>query len=139
MAAITTITNRNGTVEAHAAGCKDIKSKMDRHADSFTEETASQLDAFLSYNQDFIAEGGMENGHDIRFLPCCKLPKTDPSAEAFKASLLGEDAEVEETPAANAKLLSRKECLAELAAASYTGPTSYLVPVLRELVATHAN
>ena len=51
-----------------------------------------------------------------------------------------EEAEVEaeaEAPVA-AKPMTRKECVAALKAAGYEGPTSYLMPKLRDLVAQHA-
>ena len=40
----------------------------------------------------------------------------------------------EETPA-EPKAMTRKQCLEALAAVGYTGPTSYLMPRLREIVA----
>jgi hypothetical protein len=80
MSTITIINNPDGSVEAHAKGCRDIARKGKRFlADSFDMTATSERQVFLDYNADFIEEndGDEENTYPIHFLPCCDLPKDD--------------------------------------------------------------
>lgn len=81
---------------------------------------------------------------------CCK-PEGAPAiiAEAAKAQKVGAESvalyrqTLDDSPApapakespAEPKPMTRKQCLEALAAVGYTGPTSYLMPRLREIVA----
>lgn len=71
MARITFI-NNNDIVEIHGEGCSDISKKLRKFNVEFagTGEFATVREAFLDYNEDFIAEGGEENGWPIKNFPC---------------------------------------------------------------------
>lgn len=75
---------------------------------------------------------------------CSCFPTTDPRSAYFT----GEEADPEaqfmaaelaaEKPATDYNRATRKDCLAALKAAGYTGPTSYPMPKLREITAKNA-
>lgn len=65
-------------VEAHKPGCRDIKKKSDGSMAPWILEVETQRDAFLEYNEDFIADadGDESNGYHIEFFPCTgNIPK----------------------------------------------------------------
>lgn len=65
-------------VEAHKPGCRDIAKKSDGSMpEPWVIEIETQREAFLEYNEDFIAEadGDESNGWHIEFFPCTgKVP-----------------------------------------------------------------
>ena len=67
------INKTDGSVRAHAAGCRDIGRETTRGEEHWTEEHATKRDAYLEYNADFIyeADGDESNGYVIDFAPCC--------------------------------------------------------------------
>lgn len=115
----------DGSVCGHKAGCSDLKKLAVRHDVHGVDEIATKHDAWLDYNADFLAEGS--GAYDIDWKACANhIPAGEPDVEA--------DPEVE-VEAKKAGELNRKACVASLKAAGYEGPTSFLMPVLRELTA----
>lgn len=71
MARITVI-NNNDIVEIHGEGCADIAKKAKQFLVEvlYTAEYSTVREVFLDYNEDFIEEGGEENGWPIKNFPC---------------------------------------------------------------------
>lgn len=110
---------KNGSVCGHKAGCSDLKKlATSGHAVLDVHEVASKAESWYDYSADFINEGGVDSAYEIEWKACAShIPAGDKSAFL-------ED-----------EKLTRKQCLAVLAALNYTGPTSYLMPKLRAIVA----
>lgn len=77
---VTLINKSDGSVRAHAAGCRDIKRESKHFLDTVlpAEEYDTKREVFLDYNQDFIdeADGDESNSYSIDFAPCCNsLPE----------------------------------------------------------------
>lgn len=115
----------DGSVCGHKAGCSDLKKLAQRHDVLPVEEIATKHDAWLDYNSDFLAEGS--GAYDIDWKACAN------HVPAGEADVVAEEAEVEVEAEAKPAELNRKWCVTSLREAGYEGPTSFLMPVLREL------
>lgn len=83
---------RTDEVQAHSPKCADLTKKNLRNQTAYTLEVASQREAFLDYNEEFIADadGDESNGWPIRFLPCCgDIPETVEEAPATRTAKVG--------------------------------------------------
>lgn len=91
---VTLMNMRDGSVQGHGAGCADLKRGKAKFAEPMqaTEvwDVVTKADAWLSYNSDFLAEGGESNAYEIDWLPCAKhIEEGDTHAvyvEAFESS-----------------------------------------------------
>lgn len=119
--AIVTVSTIYGDVQAHKPGCADLKRRKNLDKDTiFPMDVTSQRDAFLQFNEDFIAEGGEENGHPITFLPCIakEVPELDEAEEATEE--VAEEATMSTAVSRATKLVSEgkaakvKEALAQV-------------------------
>ena len=98
---VVTMNMKDGSVQGHAIGCRDLTRGKAKFAEPSQAEqpvdVETKADAYVEYNQDFLAEGS--GGYDIDWLPCAKhVPAGD--QDAAVAAFLGEDeaeAPVEET------------------------------------------
>lgn len=82
---IALVTLSEGGVQAHKHNCADLKKrgKAMNGQTPWIMDVASKLDAFVAYNSDFIAEGGVDNGWKIEWMPCCPaIAETDPKSQA---------------------------------------------------------
>jgi hypothetical protein len=95
---VSLINRADGSVDGHRAGCADVARivKKERTDAPWTFEVASKREAFLDYNDDFIAEadGDETNTYAINWLPCAD------HVPAGEAALPADDAaEAGATPA----------------------------------------
>ena len=129
--AIRLVNMTNGTVAGHKAGCSDLKKLAQRHEVLDVEETTSKRAAWLEYNVDFIAEGGVDNAWPIDWKACANhIPAGEPEADP-EAAFMAAEVQAETTT----KPMTRKQAVARLKELGYTGPTSYLMPKVRQILA----
>lgn len=152
--AIQMVNMADGTTAGHKAGCSDLKKLAQRHEVLDVEHYATKYDAWLDYNYDFIAEGGADSAWPIDWKACANhIPAGEPEADPEAAFMAAESdfearraerkadkdmrsnrATKEDSDAAQ-KPMTRKQAIARLAELGYTGPTSYLMPKVRQIVA----
>lgn len=79
----------DGSVQGHKAGCADLsRGKLRKHAaDVWNLEVDTKHEAWVAYNEDFLAEGPESGQYDINWLPCAKhVPQgTEDTYEAWLA------------------------------------------------------
>ena len=111
----------DGSVQGHAAGCRDLR-HSDKHADmAWTLEVADKHEAFVAYNSDFIDEAEAEGAEDpfyntyaINWLPCADHVPAGETATQEAAPLAS--AVVAEIPA-SWDTASYRKCWAKFLAA----------------------
>lgn len=73
-------------VKVHATGCADLSKAPTKRAAyngifEFNQpDGSSERDAWIDYNQDFLAEGGADAAWPLVFLPCCAAAGLLPDA-----------------------------------------------------------
>lgn len=91
---VTLMNMRDGSVQGHRAGCADLKRGVRKYAEPSQADDVwdvkTKADAWMSYNSDFLAEGGEENAYSIEWLPCTKHIAEGDTHEAYVAEF-GED------------------------------------------------
>lgn len=65
---------QDGSVQGHKAGCADLsRGALRKHQDSvWTFDVETKHEAWVSYNEDFLAEGPESGQYAINWLPCAK-------------------------------------------------------------------
>lgn len=91
---VVTMNMKDGSVQGHAAGCADLKRGVRKFAEpqqaDWPMTVSTKHEAWLDYNQDFIADGEDMGTYGIDWLPCAKhvpqgLPDTIESVEMDEA------------------------------------------------------
>lgn len=86
---VTLMNMGDGSVQGHAAGCADLKRGKAKYAEPTQADevwdVVTKADAWLTYNADFLAEGGEDNAYEIEWLPCAKHIDEGDTHEAYVA------------------------------------------------------
>lgn len=113
--------NKNELIEAVRTAQAKAGVKVNA-ASTLNSKSKGELEALLAD----LSCGGCENGEHCGSCDCC----AEALAEQGEVAMNTEPEDVVEDDFTK---WNRKHCVAQLKAAGYEGPTSYLMPVLRDL------
>lgn len=114
--------NKNELIEAVRKAQAEAGVKVNA-ASTLNSKSKGELEALLAD----LSCGGCENGEHCGSCACC----AEALAEQGEVAMNTEPEDT--TPGNDWVKWNRKHCVAQLKAAGYEGPTSFLMPVLRDL------